>query len=105
MATEERVNQAVVDLAAAVVKALDLVESFRRMEKSQEKMTGHIEVINKEYGEVRDIQKISGKELSVLLNDMGILRTNVEWLTKFFWIVAGTSVSGAIAAVLNLILR
>ena len=35
--------------------------------------------------------------------EMGRIKTDVSWLTRFFWIVATASIGGLIAALLNLI--
>jgi hypothetical protein len=35
--------------------------------------------------------------------EMGQIKTDVSWLTRFFWIVATASIGGLIAALLNLI--
>jgi len=36
--------------------------------------------------------------------EMGQIKTDVSWLTRFFWIVATASIGGLIAALLNLII-
>jgi hypothetical protein len=36
--------------------------------------------------------------------EMGQIRADVDWLKRFFWIVATASVGGLIAAVINLLL-
>ncbi len=35
--------------------------------------------------------------------EVGQIKTDVSWLTRFFWIVATASIGGLIAALLNLI--
>jgi hypothetical protein len=35
--------------------------------------------------------------------EMGQIKADVSWLTRFFWIVATASIGGLIAALLNLI--
>lgn len=51
----------------------------------------HAEIANKEMGEVKTL--------------LGILSNDVGWLKKFFWIVAGASIGGLIAGVLNLLIK
>ena len=60
-------------------------------DKRLEKIEGHIEVIN---GEMGDVKK-----------DLAIVKTDVSWLVRFFWIIAGASVSGLIVGLFNLILK
>ena len=35
--------------------------------------------------------------------EMGQIKTDVSWLTRFFWIVATASIGGLIGALINLI--
>ena len=41
--------------------------------------------------------------ISITNEKMGQIKTDVSWLTRFFWIVATASIGGLIAALLNLI--
>ena len=49
----------------------------------------HIAVYNKEMGETR--------------RDIGIIKTDVCWLKKFFWVVVVASVSGLMTGIINLL--
>lgn len=37
--------------------------------------------------------------------EMGGVKTNVDWLVRFFWIIAVASISGLVAAVINLMVQ
>lgn len=47
----------------------------------------HIDTINKEMGEIE--------------KKMGEIKTDVSWLKKFFWIVAGSSIAALIAILIK----
>ena len=49
----------------------------------------HIVIYNKEMGETR--------------RDIGIIKTDVCWLKKFFWVVVVASVSGLMTGIINLL--
>lgn len=53
---------------------------------------------NRTTGRLRD--ETTGK----LAQDLAIVKNDVNWLKRFFWIVAGSSVGALIASVANLIL-
>lgn len=55
------------------------------MANFEEEMRGHIEVLNREMGDIKI--------------DMSKIKTDLDWLKKFFWIVAGSSI-GALIAIL-----
>lgn len=56
----------------------------------------HIAIINDEMGDMRDKQE----EIRI---DMAKIKTDLTWLKKFFWIVAGSSVGALLANVLQLL--
>lgn len=37
--------------------------------------------------------------------DMSQMRTNLEWVLKFFWLLAGVSITAIVSAVLGLVLK
>jgi len=49
----------------------------------------HIAIYNKEMGEAK--------------KDIGIIKTDVCWLKKFFWVVVVASVSGLMTGIINLL--
>lgn len=50
-----------------------------------------------------DIAKIRDNHLFHLENDMSSIKTNVDWLSRFFWIIAGASVGGLVTGIINLL--
>jgi len=56
-----------------------------------EKLETHIEIINKELGNIR--------------SDLAMVKSDVSWLKRFFWIIATSSIAGLVASVLNLMLK
>ncbi len=40
--------------------------------------------------------------VSKMRTDLAVVKTNVSWLQRWFWVVATASVGGAIASVINL---
>ncbi len=52
------------------------------------KIETHIETINGELGSVK--------------TNVSCVKTNVEWLMKFFWIIAGASIGSLLASLFNI---
>ena len=53
----------------------------------------------------KKLEKILDNHLFHLEKDSATTTTNVEWLMKTYWLVAGASIAGLITGVLNLILK
>ncbi len=51
-----------------------------------------------------DIREIKDNHLSHIQEDMAVVKTNQQWLMKFFWIVATASVAGLITGIINLMI-
>jgi len=58
----------------------------------------HTSVMNRELGEVQ-------KDVVVMKTDLAVVKTDVSWLKKNYWVVAGASVGGLIAALFNLLIK
>lgn len=52
-----------------------------------------------------DIKEIKDNHLSHIEEDMAVVKTNQQWLMKFFWIVATASIAGLITGIINLIIK
>ena len=52
-----------------------------------------------------DIKEIKDNHLSHIQEDMAIVKTNQQWLMKFFWVVATASVAGLITGIINLMIK
>lgn len=52
-----------------------------------------------------DIKEIKDNHLSHIQVDMEVVKTNQQWLMKFFWIVATASVAGLITGIINLMIK
>ena len=64
-------------------------EKIRQHEERIKGMEHHIEVSNKEMGELRD--------------GINEVKTDVAWLKKFFWIVATSSVGAVVTGIINIL--
>ena len=52
-----------------------------------------------------DIKEIKDNHLSHIEEDMAVVKTNQQWLMKFFWVVATASVAGLITGIINLMIK
>ena len=52
----------------------------------------------------KTVNEIKDNHLVHLKTDMGKIGTDVDWLKRFFWVIATASVGGLIAALINLII-
>ena len=52
--------------------------------------------------QIRDIKE---NHLSHIQEDLAVVKTNQQWLMKFFWIVATASVAGLITGIINLMIK
>jgi len=64
----------------------------------------HIAVLNDETGQLRDSVKLMKNDVSALKTTLVQVTTDVAWLKKTYWIIAGASIGGLIAGMLNLVL-
>lgn len=52
----------------------------------------------------KTVNEIKDNHLVHLQTDVTKVSTDVDWLKRFFWIIATASIGGLIAAILNLLL-
>ncbi len=52
----------------------------------------------------RDVTEIKDNHLPHITNKITQVGTDVDWLKRFFWIVATASIGGLIAAVINILI-
>lgn len=52
----------------------------------------------------KTVNEIKDNHLAHLQTDMSKVTTDVDWLKRFFWIIATASVGGLITAIINLLL-
>jgi len=62
--------------------------------------------------EVEETLKFHTESLKVANEEMGLIKvaiegikTDVAWLSRFFWIVAGSSVGGLVTGIMNLLIK
>lgn len=86
--------------------------NMNRLEQESAENARHIAVLNSEMGETRDHVKSIGKKVTNVVKEVGDIRsqvigikTDVAWLKRFFWIVAGSSIGGLGVGMLNLIVQ
>ena len=58
----------------------------------------HMDIFNKEMGQLRDCQTETAKTLERIATD-------VDWLKRFFWLVASSSIGALVVSLLGLILK
>lgn len=51
-----------------------------------------------------NVKEIKDNHLFHISNHLVQVGTDIDWLKRFFWIVATTSIGGVIAAILNVII-
>ncbi len=69
------------------------------MSFNQSLMEKRIETIE---NQIRDIKE---NHLSHIQEDLAMVKTNQQWLMRFFWIVATASVAGLITGIINLMIK
>ncbi len=52
----------------------------------------------------KTVNEIKDNHLAHMLADLTKVGTDVDWLKRFFWIIATASVGGLITAIINLLL-
>ncbi len=52
-----------------------------------------------------DIKEIKENHLSHIQEDLAVVKTNQEWIMKFFWIVSSASIAGLITGLINLLVK
>lgn len=52
----------------------------------------------------KTVNEIKDNHLTHLITDLTKVGTDVDWLKRFFWIIATASVGGLITAIINLLL-
>ena len=64
-------------------------------DKEQDRRLGELEnhwtVLNDEFGKIKD--------------SISEVKTNQEWIMKFFWIIAGTTISTLVTSILMLVIK
>jgi len=51
------------------------------------------------------IREIKENHLSHIQEDLAVVKTNQEWIMRFFWIVVSASVAGLITGIINLMIK
>ena len=57
----------------------------------------------KDIEKLYDHAKIANEEMSKIKKDIGEIKIDLEWLKRFFWIVATAAVGSLITGILNLL--
>jgi len=65
----------------------------------------HIKVMNTEMGETRDEMRNFNTELTSIKIDNAKQGERLDWLCKFFWVIATASVGSLVASVMQIILK
>ncbi|GEM_PF-846172 len=63
-------------------------------------------IMEKRIEKIEDqIREIKDNHLSHIQEDLAVVKTNQEWIMKFFWIVSSASIAGLITGIINLIIK
>ena len=52
-----------------------------------------------------DIEEIKENHLAHIKEILAVVKTNQDWLMKFFWIIATASVAGLVTGIINLMIK
>ena len=52
-----------------------------------------------------DIREIRENHLAHIKEILAVVKTNQDWLMKFFWIIATASVAGLVTGIINLMIK
>ncbi len=52
-----------------------------------------------------DIKEIKDNHLAHIKEILAVMKTNQDWIMKFFWIVITASVAGLITGIINLMIK
>jgi len=80
----------------------DLLEQYRDLAK---KNAHHIEVLNREMGETAESVKELNEKFANHTMAFIEVKTDVKWLKKNYWIIAGAAGGGLVAGILNLLFK
>ena len=70
-----------------------------QMSFSKNMMEKRIETIESQIREIKE------NHLSHIQEDLAVVKTNQEWIMRFFWIVVSASVAGLITGIINLMIK
>ena len=76
---------------------MDLLDDYKLMELERENAR-HIEIINQEMGDVKDC-------VTRVKVDLAIVKTDVAWLKKTYWIVVTASLGAMVVGVVQLVIN
>ena len=65
-------------------------------QKDIKQLFTHAEIANKEMGDIK-------KEMGDINVNIAKIFTDVNWIMKFFWVIATSAIGGLIASVFNLL--
>lgn len=76
-----------------------IVELFEEHSKDDERA----------FGELRDrlasIDTKVGNHLTETAKDIGEIRTDIEWIKRFFWVFATAAIGALVSSVVNLVIK
>lgn len=52
-----------------------------------------------------DIKEIKENHLAHIKEVLAVMKTNQDWIMRFFWIVATASIAGLITGIINLMIK
>ena len=73
--------------------------------KEIEAIRAHIAVLNDHSGELADDQKEITRKMSDIRMNVGKLSTDMDWLKKSYWLVAGASVGALLTSLVGVLLN
>ena len=83
-----------------------MLTSLEIRPKMKEELQEHINKDTKEdIKKLYDHARVANEEMSGIKIELSQIKTDVGWLKKWFWLVAGTSTGALIAALMNLVIK
>ena len=72
---------------------LNMKDEYQNQEQDRRlvELENHWSVLNDEFGKIKD--------------GLQVVKTNQEWIMKFFWVIASTTMATLVSSVLMLILK
>lgn len=72
---------------------LNMKNEYQNQEQDRRltELENHWTILNSEFGTIKE--------------DMNIVKTNQEWMMKFFWVIASTTIATLVSSVLVLIFK
>lgn len=79
------------------------MNDFKHISEDVAALRKHISVLNDHSGELAKEQKEISKHVSIIEVSVAELKTDMSWLKKSYWLIAGASVGALLSSVIGLL--